>query len=301
MKKFKNIIFHAVAAVKNVIYNFMTKNGLFGEWKKYSASFATDKWWGYCDKSYKEEIVLDILDKFNNDREHFFELFHSSTYKDTYISDKFLPNATIYLKHYRVFDAEYKKSEIIKRNLFRRNLAKKAYNLYYTLKKRGIRSVEPLFYAGVQGSFISKEAILVTIGTSETITLKTYLARLDPLKNSISDYSEEYFQSLKVSGEKEKIENLLGGFGKFVKKLHQEGVIIWHKELLANTLIEENENRWEYMLCDLDTIKCIGEISDLWAQKDTKRLDYRLRKVLKNAAEKYTTEKFLQSVNQEKE
>ncbi len=300
MKKFKTALIHVFILIKNIFYNFMTKNALFSEWEKSSSDFSTKQWWGYYNNSYKKELILEILDRFDNDREHFFKQFHSSTYKDTYTSDKFLPNATIYLKHYRVFDADYKKFEIIKRNLFRRNLAKKAYTLYYTLKERDIKSVVPLFYAADQGSYISHEAVLVTIGTSETVTLKTYLARLDPSKTSMSDYKEEYFRDLKVTDSKEKIENLLGGFGKFVKKLHLGGVEIWHKELLANTLVKEHDNNWEYLLCDLDTIKCIGELSKPMRERNIRRLDYRLKKVLKNAAEKYSTEKFLQNAKEGK-
>jgi len=226
---------------------FKTKQVLDRSYQKYSRQYLTEKWWGEYDKNYSEKIVSGIVEAYENGREENFQLVRESDYKYSYKSIRPIEWLDVYLKHYRVYDAKYSKTAIFRRNILRRALAKKAFALNYTLRELGIPTIENVFYVANRGSFISRDAYYVSIAIPNSMTLTNYI--------------DTYLSDTPRSGGLEKLSppQVMMESGRLVANLLDKGLHIYHKELLANILVQDpGDGQCRLKVIDLDIVEGIS-------------------------------------------
>jgi hypothetical protein len=213
----------------------ITENGLFNHWKKETSPFRYKDWQGRISHRLSEETARDILDCFlSSGRPRYFSLFYQSDYKKTYRGKNLLPDEReIYLKFYQLSEAPRK---IRIRNVFRRSLARKGFNLYYPLKEKGVKTVDPLFYIRKKGGLIPDAAIYVSYALESNQTL-------------------DHLMVEKVGSEK--WSRLLMDLGGYVGALVAKGIL--YGELYRNLIPIDRGDRWEFHLCDLDEMRAISE------------------------------------------
>jgi len=102
---------------------FKTKQVLDKSYQKYTNSFEYKDWLGEYNKKYSEKDIQTILDTFAQERDKYFKLVHRTDYRYVYRS-KNLP-IDIYLKEYKIWEANYSKFTIVKRNILRKTFKPK--------------------------------------------------------------------------------------------------------------------------------------------------------------------------------
>ncbi len=149
---------------------FITENGLYQNWEKETFPFHYKDWQGRGSQQLPPETIRNILDSFfSSERGDSFSLFYQMDYKKTYIGKNLLPEGQdLYLKFYQLTEAPMK---IRLRNVFRRSLARKGFNLYYPLKEKGVNSVVPLFYVRKKAQLIPDSAIYASYASESNQTL----------------------------------------------------------------------------------------------------------------------------------
>jgi hypothetical protein len=243
---------------------FATKQVLDKRYRKHCRSYLDERWWGEYDKNYSAETVSGIIEAFENDREENFRLVRESDYKYSYKSLRPIRGVEIYIKHYRVFHAKYSKTAIFRRNLLRRALAKKAFALNYTLRELGIPTIENVFYVANRGSFISRDAYYVSVAIPDSMTLTHYL--------------ETYFGDAAERLERLAPPQVLRESGRLVADLLRKGLRIYHKELLANLLVQDpGDGIAKLRVIDLDIVEGISPFREAAREAEMERIRSHLR------------------------
>jgi hypothetical protein len=268
---------------------FKTKQVLDRSYQKYARPFETAKWWGEYDKNYDKKLVEKILSAFENERERYFDLVHQSDYRDTYRS-KNLP-VEIYLKHYRVYDAKYSRSTIVRRNIIRRTLAKKSFALAYRLRACDIAAIDNLFYAASNDHHIASEGIYASIAEPRTVPLSYYFEKLSPL-NPPNDFTDAFKESI----DHFPTDRILEAYGRFAGTLLHHGIRGSHRELFGNTLIRFHSGSFDLLLCDLDVVDAISPYTDDEMDEAVTALTDYLKKRLEHLKLPFCDENFTESI-----
>lgn len=278
--------------ILHTINSFKTKQVLNKNYEKYSNYFETDKWWGEYSKEYDLDTVKKILELFQTQRDDFFELARKSDYKDTWKSKDL--ETPCYVKHYRVFDSQYRKILIYKRNILRRNLAKKGYAINFYLEDFGIPTIKNIFFAANKDSYISHTAFYVSSEEKNAITIKYYF--INWLKKvEAGGYTIDIVDKFPNFSADE----ILFELGKIIKKMLDNGVRLPPKEYLGNILIIPlDENKFELKLCDPEGIDIIQkytkkEKEDAYIKiRDKIELTLKQQKIVHNIAKLDINAKF---------
>jgi len=214
---------------------FITDNGFCTGTDNYAFPVHYGNWQGKISRYISVEEAEHILSCFlSESKDNFFSLFYVSDYKDTYIGKNLLQNGeNIYLKRYRLRDAS---KEVRRRNILRRCLAKKSFNAFYQLNKKGIKAVSPLFYVMRKGRWIAEDVILVNKGSSSNHTVKSVMADL---------------------AGKEELHLLAMNLGYYVARLQSKGILF--SELYQNLIAVNQGYFWSFVLCDLDEMRSLSE------------------------------------------
>ena len=264
---------------------FKTKQVLDKGYQKYANPFETEKWWGEYDRHYDENLVYQVLNAFDHERNKHFKLVHQSDYRDTYRS-KNLP-VDLYLKHYRVYDAKYSHTTILRRNILRRTLAKKSFALVYQLQAMGISTIDNLFYAAGNDRYIPSEGIYASIAEPRTVPLSYYFETLSPL-NPANDFTDAFDETI----EHFPTDRILEAYGRFAGRLLHQGIRGSHRELFGNTLIQFQSNGFDLLLCDLDVIDAVSPYSDHEREEAVNTLYAHLQKRLETLKLTFHPESF---------
>jgi hypothetical protein len=239
--------------LKYSINAFKTKQVLDKSYQKYTEDFNIKKWSGEYNSKFDKNLIEKILEAFEKDREKHFDLIHKTDYRYVYKSRN-LP-VEIYLKLYKTWEASYSKFTIIKRNILRRTLAKKAFALSFKLEEMKIPTVESIFYAKKGRAYIPNESIYVSLAVENTIPISYYF---ETLNNRVADnnFTDSFKEEVKILDENLLKERYLN----FIKLLIENGLRGFYREFEGNTLIKyKNGNDFELLLCDLDIIDAILE------------------------------------------
>jgi hypothetical protein len=236
--------------------SFRTKQVLDKSYKRYSEEFKYGVWLGEYSRKYNLQEIQSVIKAFENSRDRDFELIHRTDYRYVYKS-RDLP-IDIYLKEYRLWNASYSRFTIIKRNIFRRTLAKKAFALSFKFEEMGIKTVESLFYAMVDRSYIPANSIYISRAIQGAIPISYYFEKLreSKPKNNFTDNFKESVKRLDSEILKER-------YLKFVERLIDRGVRGFYREFEGNILIDYKEDGdFDLILCDLDIVDAILEFDE---------------------------------------
>lgn len=255
------------------IDSFITKQVLDKSYRTHAKPFETEKWWGEYHKKYDFRTVQTVLEAFEKKRTEHFELVHRSDYRDTYRSRGLAID--VYLKHYRVYDAKYSKTTIIKRNILRRTLAKKSFALTFQLQKLAIPTIESLFYAGDRKGYICHEGIYVSIAEPATVPLSYYFEKISGTEKT-NDFTEAFDEKITLFP----IEKILESYRELAGRLLEKGIRGSHRELFGNTLIQFGKKDFKLLLCDQDVIDAISPYSIKEKRKELEIIDNYLQKRL---------------------
>ncbi|WP_456382700.1 hypothetical protein [Hydrogenimonas sp.] len=252
---------------------FRTKQVLDTSYREESRTFETEKWWGEYDGKFDFRLVERILETFEKRRDAHFDLIHRSDYRDTYRSRGL--GIDIYLKHYRVYEGKYSRTTIVKRNILRRNLAKKSFALTFTLRKLGIPTIRSLLYAGDRAHYISTEAIYVSLAEPRSVTLDYYIETVGE-HGKRGSYTDGFDERIEIFD----IDRILERYGRFCARLLAHGIRIYHRELFANTLLQPVGEDFRLLLCDLDTVNAISPFGRKEKDGEMARIRAHLKKRL---------------------
>ena len=255
--------------IKKISYSidaFKTKQVLDNSYKKYSNSFQYNDWKGEYNREFNIEDIKKIILDF--DEKKGFKLIHKSDYRHTFYSKEL----NIYLKLYKIYESKYSKTTIYKRNILRRTLAKKAYSLYFILKDLNIPSIKPIFYAFKNDKYIPTESVYVSKEEKDSFTLDFIFQKLSD-KGKRGSYIEDFFKDSKILNIN--IDLLIYNYGKIVRKILDNNIHIFYKELFANIFYDSKSN---LKLCDLDIVNAISQYD-----KNEKMIEFeKHKKYLKN-------------------
>ncbi|WP_281950400.1 hypothetical protein [Nitrosophilus kaiyonis] len=239
--------------IKKIFYSidaFKTKQVLDNSYKKYSQSFQYNTWTGEFNKEFNLEDIKKIILNFEEKKD--FTLVHKSDYRYTFYNKEL----KIYLKLYKIYESKYSKTTIYKRNILRRTLAKKAFSLYFILKDLNIPSIVPIFYAFKNDKYIPSKSIYISQEEKDSFTLDFIFQKLSQ-KGDKGSYAEDFFNDSKIYDLD--IDKLIYNYGNMLRKILDNGIHIFYKELFANTLCNDKE---ELKLCDLDIVNAISKYND---------------------------------------
>lgn len=165
-----------------------------------------------------------------------------------------------FIKEYRVFESKYRKILIYKRNILRRNLAKKGFAINIQLEKIGIPTIENLCYAANINSYISHKAFYISIAEPNSITIEYYFINWLQKKHAYG-----YKINVVNNFPEYKSDDILFELGKFSKLMLDNGIRLLAKEYLGNILIVPNKDnptqQFELKLCDPEGIDLILKFS----------------------------------------
>ena len=246
---------------------FRTKQVLDKSYRSHAKSFELEKWWGEYNKAFDYETVKYIIHSFNTSRDKYYDLVHTSAYRYTYKS-KGLP-MEVYLKHYRVMDARYSKTTIIKRNILRRTIGKKSFALTFKLSELAIPTIESILYAGDKGNYICKEGLYVSSAIPNSVSLYFYINSLFKIKPK--DGFSDFFKSSAGDLPLFSLNTVFDKYNEFILLLIDKGIRASHSELFGNTLIQFEKNNFRLTLCDLDAIDAISPYSSTEKELAKKR------------------------------
>jgi hypothetical protein len=233
--------------LKYSINAFKTKQVLDKSYQKYTKDFVYKDWSGEYNKEFDLNFIKKLIDKFDNDLKGSFDLIHNNDYRYVYKSKNITP--AVYIKEYRTWEASYSKFTIIKRNIIRRTLAKKAFALGFKLEELKIPVIKSIFYARKGKRYIPNISIYVSLAEEDAIPISYYFEELYNKKDK-NDFTNKFHNIVKIVN-KDKLEEK---YKKIIDKILENGIRSTRGELLSNLLIKYTKNDFNLIMCDLDII-----------------------------------------------